>query len=148
MAQEIVNNGRHLDERIAPLVLDLDKLHVNAVSAKMTETHGWMSFLHESQVEAVLDAAIHFYPDQENEILALHPDKSRNWLTGNRVSKRPCDCPVVHIDLLHGVGIPVSLLGDFAGKLHAHHRGNSQDSSASAQVEELEAMLSSSVSQE
>lgn len=148
MAQEIVNNGRHLDERIAPLVLDLDNLHVSAVSAKVTETHGWMTFLHESQVEAILDAAIHFYPDQEDEVFALHPDKSRNWLTGNRVEKRPCNCPVVHIDLLHGIGIPVNLLGDFAGKLHSYHWGNSQDGSDSPQVEELEAMLSGSASQE
>lgn len=134
-----------MDERVAPLVLDLESRGCALLDAGVDHDSGYLLFLELADVTAVLEAACDLLPERRAEILGKSGDADLDWRVNvEAIEAEACQCDGSHLVLLHELELPTSTLGEFSAKLHSAMR-KSEDSSVadqSPQVEELRAMFS------
>lgn len=126
-----------VDERLAPLVLDLESAHAHVADAEI-QGDWWVviEFFDTAHAAALMEVGIDLYPEALYE--RLWKLSATLNVTGGDGS---CDCGHRHVDIRIGVKFPLTHLGRVSSVVHEGQREGAPPGEDGPQVEELEAIF-------
>ncbi|AEQ21005.1 hypothetical protein E3_0910 [Rhodococcus phage E3] len=136
MSQPVQIGTLEVDERLAPLVLDLESAHAHVADTEI-RGDGWVvvEFFDTAHAAALMEVGIDIYPEALCD---------RLWKLSASLSVSSgegCDCGHRHVDIRIGVKFPLAHLDKVSAVLHSNMRKGAPLGEHEPQVEELEAIF-------